>query len=125
MTKRKKMSDIEEFIVLPDSEKERIFQELEAETPEETLARSRPLNARERRQWRKFKAKAKMGRPKIGKGAKIVPFGQGVSELGKVLDELKRQKFNGTITCEYERLSPKLEEEIGECVKWYNAYFSK
>jgi hypothetical protein len=72
MTKRKKMSDIEEFIVLPDSEKERIFQELEAETPEETLARSRPLNARERRQWRKFKAKAKMGRPKIGKGAKTI-----------------------------------------------------
>jgi len=62
---------------------------------------------------------------KIGPGAKIVPFGQGVSELGKVLDELKRQKFNGTITCEYERMSPNLEKEIGECVKWYNGYFSK
>jgi sugar phosphate isomerase/epimerase len=62
---------------------------------------------------------------KIGKGAKIVPFGQGVSELGKVLDELKRQKFNGTITCEYERVTPNLEKEVGECVKWYNAYFSK
>jgi sugar phosphate isomerase/epimerase len=62
---------------------------------------------------------------KIGKGAKIVPFGQGVSELGKVLDELKRQKFNGTITCEYERVTPTLEQEVGECVKWYKAYFSK
>jgi hypothetical protein len=63
-------SAINEFIALPDSEKERIYQEIESETPEETLARSRPLNARERRQWRRFKAK--MGRPKIGKGAKTI-----------------------------------------------------
>jgi hypothetical protein len=31
--KKRKKSDIEDFIALPDSEKERIFQELEAETP--------------------------------------------------------------------------------------------
>jgi sugar phosphate isomerase/epimerase len=62
---------------------------------------------------------------KIGSGGKIVPFGQGASELGKVLDELKRQRFNGTITCEYERVTPTLEEEIGECVKWWNTYFKK
>ena len=62
---------------------------------------------------------------KIGPGGKIVPFGQGASELGKVLDELKRQKFSGTITCEYERLSPTLENEIAECIKWYNEYFKK
>jgi sugar phosphate isomerase/epimerase len=62
---------------------------------------------------------------KIGPGGKIVPFGQGASELGKVLDELKRQKFNGTITCEYERVTPTLEAEIAECVKWYNDYFKK
>ncbi len=62
---------------------------------------------------------------KIGEGGKIVPFGQGASELAKVLDELKRQKFEGTITCEYERPSPNLEAEIAECVKWYQAYFKK
>jgi sugar phosphate isomerase/epimerase len=62
---------------------------------------------------------------KIGSGAKIVPFGQGACELGKILDELRRQKFAGTITCEYERMSPNLEKEIGECVTWYNAYFKK
>jgi sugar phosphate isomerase/epimerase len=62
---------------------------------------------------------------KIGAGGKIVPFGQGASELGKVLDELKRQNFNGTITCEYERVTPTLEQDIGECVKWYNDYFKK
>jgi sugar phosphate isomerase/epimerase len=62
---------------------------------------------------------------KIGPGGKIVPYSQGACELGKVLDELKRQKFAGTITCEYERLSPNLEKEIGECVTWYDAYFKK
>jgi sugar phosphate isomerase/epimerase len=62
---------------------------------------------------------------KIGPGGKIVPFGQGASELGKVLDELKRQKFSGTITCEYERVTPTLESDIAECVKWYNDYFNK
>jgi sugar phosphate isomerase/epimerase len=62
---------------------------------------------------------------KIGQGAQIVPYGQGACELGKILDELKRQKFSGTITCEYERESPNLEAEVAECVKWYNAHFSK
>jgi len=69
-TRKPQQSDIEEFIALPDSEKERIFQELEAETPEQTLARSRPLNARERRQWRKFKSR--IVRPKVGKGARTI-----------------------------------------------------
>jgi sugar phosphate isomerase/epimerase len=62
---------------------------------------------------------------KIGSGGKIVPFGQGANQLGEILDELKRQNFDGTITCEYERLSPTLEKEIGECVEWYNTYLSK
>ena len=31
----------------------------------------------------------------------------------------------GTITCEYERSTPTLEKEIGECVEWYNTYLSK
>ena len=66
---RKKKSVIDAFIALPDSEKERIFQEIEAESTESRLARSRPLNARERKQWQKFKA---LGRPKVGKGAKTI-----------------------------------------------------
>jgi hypothetical protein len=68
MRKRKK-SVIDEFIALPDAEKERIYQEIDAESPEESLARSRPLNARERAQWRRFRA---LGRPKVGKGAKTI-----------------------------------------------------
>lgn len=69
MIKRKK-SIIDEFIALPDSAKERIYREIDSETPEDRWARSRPLNARERRQWRRIKAK--MGRPKIGKGARTI-----------------------------------------------------
>jgi hypothetical protein len=67
--KKRLKSEIEEFIALPDSEKERIVRELDAETPEERLARSRPLNAKERAQWRRFK---RLGRPKIGKGARTI-----------------------------------------------------
>ena len=48
-------SDIEEFLSLPDSEKERIYQELEAETPQQRLANSQPLNARERAAWEAFR----------------------------------------------------------------------
>jgi hypothetical protein len=70
MKKKPKRSAIDEFIALPSSEKERIFQELEAESPESRLARSRPLNTRARKQWQRFKAK--MGRPKVDKGAKTI-----------------------------------------------------
>ena len=63
-------SDIDEFLALPDAQKERIVQEIEAETPQQRLARSRPLNAEERRRWRRFKNK--MGRPRVGQGAKTI-----------------------------------------------------
>jgi hypothetical protein len=69
MRKRKK-SDIEEFIALSHEQKDRIVRQIEAETPEQSLARSRSLNARERLQWRRFKAKA--GRPRVGRGAKTI-----------------------------------------------------
>ena len=66
----RRRSDIDEFISLPDAEKERIVAEIEAESPEQRLARSRPLNARERARWQRFKAKA--GRPRVGQGAKTI-----------------------------------------------------
>ena len=68
--RKPRKSDIDEFIALPASKKARILKQIEAETPEQRLARSRPLNARERRQWHRFKTK--MGRPKVGKGAKTI-----------------------------------------------------
>jgi hypothetical protein len=69
MSKARK-SAIDQFIALSDAQKERIVAQIEAETPQRRLARSRPLNARERKQWRRFKAKT--GRPRIGKGAKTI-----------------------------------------------------
>jgi hypothetical protein len=69
MNKTKK-SDIDAFIALPDSEKDRIVKEIEAESPAERLSRSRPLNAKERSQWRRFKNK--MGRPKVGAGSQTI-----------------------------------------------------
>jgi hypothetical protein len=65
----KKKSDIDAFIALPDEEKERIFNEIDSMTAEEMLAQSRPLNAEDRRRWRKFQA---LGRPKLGNGSKTI-----------------------------------------------------
>jgi hypothetical protein len=70
--KKSKRSVIDKFIALPDSEKDKIVQRLESESPEHQLARSRPLNARERKQWQRFKSKSKIGRPRIGKGAQTI-----------------------------------------------------
>lgn len=65
MDKQRK-SVIDRFIALSDAEKNRVVAEIEAESPARRLARSRPSNAGEREQWRKFKRK--VGRPRIGKG---------------------------------------------------------
>jgi hypothetical protein len=68
--RNQKKSAIDQFIALPDAEKERIARQFDSETVEQSIARLRPLNAAERRQWGRFKAKA--GRPKIGRGAKTI-----------------------------------------------------
>ncbi len=64
----------EDFIALPDEEKNRIFEELEAESPEERLAKSKPLNARERAEWKRIQANMRRnrGRPKVGNGVQKV-----------------------------------------------------
>jgi hypothetical protein len=72
--KRTKQADremnAEDFIALPDDQKERIWHEIDAKSPDQLLAESRPLNARERAQWRALKRK--IGRPKVGKGVKVI-----------------------------------------------------
>jgi hypothetical protein len=65
--KSKKRSPIEEFIALPDAEKERIVAEFDKEFIVDT---SRPLNAAERKIWER--AKRKMGRPTNGEGHKVI-----------------------------------------------------
>lgn len=65
-----------EFIVLPDSQKERIYQEIERESPAQRRARSTPLTARDRARWKKFQDRVKQrkrGRPKFGRhGVKVI-----------------------------------------------------
>jgi sugar phosphate isomerase/epimerase len=50
-------------------------------------------------------------------GAHDVPFGQGVSDVPAILDELKRQHFDGNISVEYEyemdRSMPAVAQSIG------------
>jgi hypothetical protein len=65
MPKTKKKSRIEQFINLPDAEKERIVAPFDRE-----FLPTRPLNTEQRRSWRRFKRK--MGRPKIGQGTRII-----------------------------------------------------
>jgi hypothetical protein len=64
----KKKTPIERFLALPDAEKDAESAIFDKEIP---LSKSRPLNSGERKVWRL--AKGKMGRPKVGQGAKIVP----------------------------------------------------
>jgi hypothetical protein len=56
--------------VMTDAQRAKIIADIEAETLEERLARSKPLGARQRATWRRIKKK--MGRPKIGKGCKPI-----------------------------------------------------
>jgi sugar phosphate isomerase/epimerase len=51
-----------------------------------------------------------------------VPYGTGAGELKAVMDELKSQGFEGYVTLEYEHMSPTLEDEVGQCVLWFNKY---
>lgn len=59
---------------------------------------------------------------RMGGGARDVPYGSGVANVKGVLDELKAQKFKGYLTLEYEHMSSTLEQEVGACVRWFNAY---
>ncbi len=49
-------------------------------------------------------------------GARDVPLGQGLADYTAVLKELKRQGFKGVMAIEYEHESPKLVEEVAECL---------
>jgi len=60
------------FEALPDSEKERIYQEIDSKTSAQLLAKSKPLTPRQRAKWNRAK-KNLGGRPKLGKeGTSIV-----------------------------------------------------
>ena len=58
---------VEEFLALPDDEKQRIWESYNRPVP---LSETRPLNAAERKQWERMKRKS--GRPTKGEGARAV-----------------------------------------------------
>jgi hypothetical protein len=59
-------SAIDEFIALPDDEKERIWESFNREIP---LRETRPLTPADRKLWEKAKQK---GRPTVGRGSKVI-----------------------------------------------------
>jgi len=67
MKNKKKMSPIEKFLALSDAEKDAEVAQFDREIP---LSETRPLNAAERKLWRRVKRR--LGRPKVGQGAKMV-----------------------------------------------------
>ncbi len=48
--------------------------------------------------------------------ARDLPLGQGLAELGSVLEELKRQGFRRVLAVEYEHESPDLMRDVAECL---------
>ena len=96
MSKRKLIEEKEltgrAFDALPDAEKERIFQEIECQTPAQRHADSRPMNPAERQRWNRIKKK--MGRPKIGRGAKVVSLSIEADLLQRIDAYAKRHGLN-------------------------------
>jgi hypothetical protein len=84
------------FIALPDDEKERIYQELDSMTPEEIYAKSRPMNAQEKAQWRRIQKKIRRGRgrPLLGNGVQKVSVSVERTLLGKADAFAKTHKLN-------------------------------
>jgi len=60
----------------------------------------------------------------FGKGAHDVPFGTGKADMKAILDELRRQKFNGIMSIEYEYNWESSVPEIKQCVDFLRAYAS-
>lgn len=58
------------FEDLSAEEKERIFREIDEAPPEKIWSESKPLTAADRRRFERVKKK--LGRPKVGKGARVV-----------------------------------------------------
>jgi sugar phosphate isomerase/epimerase len=58
----------------------------------------------------------------FGPDAHDVPFGTGVADIPAVLDELKRQKFAGNISIEYEHNWDKSVPEIAQCIGFVRGY---
>lgn len=105
-TPRSKALTGEAFDALPDSEKERVYQEIDRASPGQLLAESRPLNARDRAVWRRIKRR--LGRPKIGKGVKVVSVSLEKDLLRRADALAKRQGISRA-----KLISRGLEQQLG------------
>ena len=55
-------------------------------------------------------------------GGHDVPYGQGVSDIRGILDELKRQGFDGNISVEYEHNWDNSVPDIAQCIGFVRGY---
>lgn len=89
MKKQKKLSPIERFLALSDSEKDAEVAPFEKGIDPKDW---HPLTAAQRKQWTRIKRK--IGRPKVGKGAKIVPVSIERGLLEEIDSFAKKHKLN-------------------------------
>ena len=61
---------------------------------------------------------AEWGKPE----ARDVPLGTGKANFAEVLKELRRQKFRGVLTIEYEHLSPELAKDVAQCLTFVETW---
>lgn len=88
MKKRKLPSPIEQFIALPDAQKDAEVAAFEKGIDPTDW---HPLTPTQRKQWARIQRKG--GRPKVGKGAKIVPVSIERELLKQVDSFAKRHKL--------------------------------
>ena len=85
---KKQQTPIERFLALSDAEKDAEVAEFEKGVD---LSQWRPLSAAERKQW--ARVKRKMGRPKVGQGAKTVAVSIEIGLLKEADKYAKRRQM--------------------------------
>jgi len=60
------------FADLPDAEKDRIYREIDQAPPGEIWRKSKPMTAADRKAFAPIRKKMGRGRPKTGRGTKVV-----------------------------------------------------
>lgn len=65
------------------------------------------------------------GRDAKGNHGHDLPYGTGVSDVAGILDELKRQNFNGPISVEYEHKMDNNLPEVTQCIAFVRDYKTK
>jgi sugar phosphate isomerase/epimerase len=58
----------------------------------------------------------------MGPDAHDVPYGTGVSDVPAILDELKRQGFDGNLSIEYEYHWQNSLPEVAQCIGFVRGY---